>query len=193
MRTDIECAIHDTFLMIGLNKGTRNSWGYGLESAINGKKGDLMLDTGAYGIVLDEEYANEAGISRISKIEFRGIGDLNGSNGFIGIAKNISVGELKFHDCVVLVREKHLDAGTEGMVGANLFDHFLVDIDFPKQRLRLSPLPQRPSEGLASGKMSFNSLKASCESPRGQSTSPMDDEWASCQGNRHMIVLSLPR
>jgi len=32
------------------------------------------------------------------------------------------------------------------LIGADVFDAFLVDIDFPREKLRLSDLPKRPDE-----------------------------------------------
>ncbi len=37
-------------------------------------------------------------------------------------------------------------ADEDGLIGANVFDDFLVDIDFPDEKLKLSALPKRPGE-----------------------------------------------
>jgi hypothetical protein len=120
--------------------------GYGLEMAVNGKKGKLLLDTGAGGITIDQVLARKAGIEKISNSEVSGIGDKGRSSGYLGIAKQITVGGLEFHNCMVTVIAKRSVAGDEGLVGADLFHHFLVELDFPKEMLRLSPLPPRPGD-----------------------------------------------
>ena len=37
----------------------------------------------------------------------------------------------------------------DGLVGADVFASYLIDIDIPDQKLRLSPLPPRPDEAAA--------------------------------------------
>ena len=36
--------------------------------------------------------------------------------------------------------------GEDGLIGADVFAAFLVDIDFPNQKLHLGELPKRPGE-----------------------------------------------
>jgi hypothetical protein len=36
--------------------------------------------------------------------------------------------------------------GDDGLIGGNVFGAFLVDIDFPNEKLRLKPLPPRPDD-----------------------------------------------
>ena len=38
-------------------------------------------------------------------------------------------------------------AGEDGLIGADVFEDFLVDINFPEEKLKLSELPKRPGEG----------------------------------------------
>jgi tetratricopeptide (TPR) repeat protein len=119
--------------------------GYGLEASLNGKKGTLLLDTGATGILIGEEWARQAGITKISEAEFGGIGDEGVGIGYSGFASSVKIGELEFQGCRVRVNEKGLVSGG-GIVGTDMFSAFLVDIDFPDQKLRLEPLPKRPHE-----------------------------------------------
>jgi hypothetical protein len=37
-------------------------------------------------------------------------------------------------------------AGEDGLIGADVFEDFLVDIDFPDEKLKLSELPKRPGQ-----------------------------------------------
>jgi hypothetical protein len=82
-----------------------------------------------------------------------GIGDKGRKSAYIGTAKSISVGGLDFEDCTVEVLENRSVVGEEGLIGADVFEDFLVDIDFPHEKLRLSELPKRgrhrPSARLA--------------------------------------------
>jgi len=124
----------------------RHLRGYALAVALNGKKGRFMFDTGASGILVDQSLAKKAGITAVSEIAIGGIGDKPRPGGFNGFAKSIRIGELEFQDCRVSVIEKRSVLGDDGLIGGDVFSHFLVDIDFPQEKLRLSPLPRRPDE-----------------------------------------------
>lgn len=120
--------------------------GYGLAVQLNGKKTNLMLDTGAGGILVDRGIAEKAGITKLSETRVGGIGDKGTNPGWIGLASSIKVGNLEFKDCPVYVLEKRSVVGEDGLIGAGVFADFTVDIDFPNEKLRLKELPQRPDE-----------------------------------------------
>ncbi len=120
--------------------------GYGLSVALNGHKSKLVLDTGASGILVTRSIAEHAGISRISQTKVGGIGDKGRRNGYVGIADSIKIGDLEFQNCSVEVIEQRSIVGDEGLIGADVFEKFLVEIDFPNQKLKLSQLPQRPGD-----------------------------------------------
>lgn len=120
--------------------------GYGLSVEINGHKSSLMLDTGASGIVVKRAIAEHAGISKIAETKIWGIGNKGKRNAFIGTADSIKIGELEFRNCPIEVMESKSVAEEQGLIGADVFEQFLVDIDLPSEKLRLSQLPQRPGE-----------------------------------------------
>jgi hypothetical protein len=124
--------------------------GYSLNVTVDGAKAKLLLDTGASGITIDRVVAGKADIVKLSNIDVGGIGDKARAGGFVGIAKSIQIGELEYQDCRVDVIEKRSVLGDDGLIGGDIFNHYLVDIDFPKEKLRLTPLPARPDEKLAS-------------------------------------------
>lgn len=121
--------------------------GYGLSVALNGTKTKLMLDTGASGIVVNRHIAERAGITKLTETKIWGIGDKGRKNAYIGTANSIRIGELEFQDCPLEVMESRSVAGEEGLIGANVFEDFLVEIDFPWEKLKLSELPKRPGQG----------------------------------------------
>jgi len=120
--------------------------GYGLPVALNGHKTKLLLDTGASGILVTRSIAERAGISKISQTKVGGIGDKGRRNGYFGIADSIKVGDLEFQNCSVEVIEERSVVGDDGLIGADVFQDFLVEIDFPDEKLKLSQLPKRPGE-----------------------------------------------
>lgn len=117
--------------------------GYGLRVNLNGASSKLLLDTGASGILVNRKIAEKAGIERAVEQKVRGVGDKGPASGYIGYADSIKIGDLEFKDCYVRVIDKN-PIGEDGLIGADLFSGFLVDIDFPSSKFRLSPLPPRP-------------------------------------------------
>jgi tetratricopeptide (TPR) repeat protein len=120
--------------------------GYGLSVAVNGEKSKLLLDTGASGILINRNLAERAGVTKLSDTDIRGIGNKGNRSGHMGLADSLKIGELEFHDCPVQVLEQRSVAGEDGLIGADVFAAFLVDIDFPNEKLHLSELPKRPEE-----------------------------------------------
>jgi tetratricopeptide (TPR) repeat protein len=126
--------------------------GFGLSVKLNGVSSKLLLDTGAGGILVNSKIAEKARIKRVVQSDIKGIGDKGAATGYIGYADSIKVGDLEFQDCYVRVIEKGSVIGEDGLIGANVFSDFLIDLDFPNYRFRLSQLPSRPDEpGSAAG------------------------------------------
>jgi tetratricopeptide (TPR) repeat protein len=120
--------------------------GYGLSVALNGTKTKLMLDTGASGIMVDRNVAERAGITKLAETKVWGIGDKGKKNAYFGMVKSIQIGALEFEDCTVEVVESRSVVGRDGLIGANVFHNFLIDMNFPREKLKLGELPKRPGE-----------------------------------------------
>jgi tetratricopeptide (TPR) repeat protein len=120
--------------------------GYGLRVKINGASAKLMLDTGAGGIIIDKKVADKAGVKRIAESDMRGIGDKSAAAGYFGFADSIQIGDLQFEGCYVDVVTRNSVLGDDGLIGADVFENFLVDIDFPDAKFKLSQLPPYPDE-----------------------------------------------
>ena len=118
---------------------------YGIEVKLNGQSSHLMIDTGAGGIVVDRRVAEKAGVTRIVDAKTSGIGDKGDVAGYVGYVKSIQVGGLEFHDCYIDVYGKRSVQGDDGLIGTDVFSSFLVDVDFPNGKLRLSQLPVDPT------------------------------------------------
>jgi tetratricopeptide (TPR) repeat protein len=119
----------------------------GLKLAINGTSATLMVDTGASGILIGSKIAAKAGVTRVTKTSIGGIGDRGDQSGYIGHVDSIKLGDLEFRDCYVEVTDKRSALDDDGLVGADLFRNFLVDLDFSGRKFRLSELPPRPADG----------------------------------------------
>lgn len=120
--------------------------GYGLTVDVNGRTTRLLLDTGAGGLLINRSVAEKAGIKPVVQTKLHGIGDKGPMGGYIGYADSIKVGGLEFQNCLVEVSEKKSVAGEDGLLGTDVFSHFLVTLDFPQEKLLLSELPKRPDE-----------------------------------------------
>jgi tetratricopeptide (TPR) repeat protein len=130
-------------------KGISLPRGIGLSAKLNGQNVSLLLDTGAGGIIVSRKVAEKAGLTRVSAVRFGGIGDQGLQSGYTAVADRIRIGELEFQDCVVAVSTQPSVAVGDGLIGADVFGDYLVDIDFPEMRLKLSPLPKRPEDTVA--------------------------------------------
>jgi tetratricopeptide (TPR) repeat protein len=120
--------------------------GAGMEVKLNGVSAKLLLDTGASGILVDRRIADKAGVKEIVQTKIGGYGDNGPAAGYVAHADSIQIGEIEFQDCNVRVEDRGSVIGNDGLIGADVFSHFLVDIDLPNEKFRLSELPPRPDE-----------------------------------------------
>ena len=123
--------------------------GIGLAVKLNDRNFHLLLDTGAGGIMVSRKVAEKVGLTRISAVHYGGIGDKGMQSGYTAVADHIQIGELEFQDCVVAVSDQSSLADEDGLIGADVFGAYLIDLDLPGQRLKLSPLPKRPEDSVA--------------------------------------------
>lgn len=119
--------------------------GYGPEVRINDRQFRLLLDTGASGILLNPRAAERAGIIPAIQSKMVGIGDKGDGGLYVGYADSVRIGSLEFKNCPVQVSAKEA-IDQDGLIGADLFAHYLVTIDYPAHELRLGELPQPPGD-----------------------------------------------
>jgi tetratricopeptide (TPR) repeat protein len=101
----------------------------------------LLLDTGASGISIGHKLAGKIKARRLSDETYKGVGDSGSLKGYMAWVDKITIGDFEFHDCFVHVSSKGGSADEDGLIGGNIFDKYLVTIDFPGNKLRLNPLP----------------------------------------------------
>jgi hypothetical protein len=99
----------------------------------------------------------------------------------MGLANSLKVGELEFQNCPVEVIEQRSVIGNDGLIGADIFASFLVDIDFPNEKLRLTQLPKRPGE--TATKIALQTERAESSSS-GEEPAEKSDEPKSAQSAR---------
>ncbi|HTS11969.1 MAG TPA: aspartyl protease family protein [Candidatus Limnocylindrales bacterium] len=118
--------------------------GYALRVELNGAPARLLVDTGSSGILIDRRIAEKAHVTPVTAHEVHGIGDSGAQSGYIGYADSLQVGALEFRGCYVDVVDSKSVADSDGLIGADVFSDFLVELDFPDAKFKLSPLPPGP-------------------------------------------------
>lgn len=163
----------DTKLEV-LRRDPQHMVGVGLVVKLNNHETRLELDTGASGIAVGRKAAEKAGLERIADESYVGIGDKGTQTGYIAAASHIKIGDLEFGNCLVHVSDRASITNEDGLIGADVFSSYLIDIDIPDLKLRLSPLPKRPDQTKAP-----TSLKTEEDSQAGaeeESETPSDQK-----------------
>jgi hypothetical protein len=106
----------------------------------------LVVETARPGIVIDRKIAEKANVTRVRDISVTGFGDQTPTPGYLGIASSVKIANLEFKDCLVEVVEKNSALGQDGVIGTDVFSHFLVDLDFASETFELSELPPIPNQ-----------------------------------------------
>jgi hypothetical protein len=119
---------------------------FGLDVKLNNKSARLEIDTGAGGLLISRSIAQRAGLKASFKEEIGGIGDQGNKSGYTAYVDSIRIGNLEFQNCQVSVIDSKNDLDTDGLIGMDVFDQFLVTLDYPMRKLVLGPLPPRPGE-----------------------------------------------
>jgi tetratricopeptide (TPR) repeat protein len=121
---------------------------YGLEIRVNGNPLKLVLDTGASGIFLSPKASQNAGIVRLAASTVRGFGNnTRPTGGYRGLAERVRIGDVEFRNALITVADQDLPDVQDGLIGTDVFEEFLVTLDFAARKLRLDPLPDyRPGD-----------------------------------------------
>jgi hypothetical protein len=150
--------------------------GIGVTAKLNDQPFNLQLDTGAGGIVVSHKVGERARLTRISASHFGGLGDKGPQTGYLAIADRIQIGELAFQNCIVFVSDKNSVGNEDGLIGADVFASYLVDIDLPGMRLLLSPLPPRPDDTPAPASLNSEGEGDLGHAAKGEPVPPKTDD-----------------
>jgi tetratricopeptide (TPR) repeat protein/predicted aspartyl protease len=122
------------------------SKGYGLQVKFNDRASAvLLLDTGASGVTIGRKLAEKAGAVKIADSRIGGIGDQGYVDSYEAWVDKITIGSMEFHNCVVTVSSRNSVADEAGLIGPDVFEKFLVTLDFREQKVQLVPLPKNPN------------------------------------------------
>lgn len=135
-----------TLHLITLRDSPDRIRGVGLELSINGSRPlRMLLDTGASGILVKQSAIDKAQLSHLGSGEAWGIGDDDKRNTFETVADTCQIASLKFKTCLLEATEGkgRIGGGEDGLIGADIFSGYLIEIDFERRLLHLTPLPIR--------------------------------------------------
>ena len=117
----------------------------GIAVKLNNQELHLAVDTGATGVLLGRTTAERLGLPRLGYQPIMGMGESGQTGGYLAVANRIRIGDLEFEDCTVRVTDAATPVtGQDGLIGTDVFSAYLIDLDIPGAKLRLSPLPKRP-------------------------------------------------
>jgi predicted aspartyl protease len=119
---------------------------YGLDVKVNDRTARLEIDTGASGLLISRSIAEHAGLKRLENQKIGGLGSQGDADGYTAYADSIKVGGLEFRNCQVRVLDKRSVLDEDGLIGMDVFQQFLVTLDYPMRKLSLGPLPHRPDD-----------------------------------------------
>jgi tetratricopeptide (TPR) repeat protein len=103
----------------------------------------FMLDTGASGLTISKKLAEKAHATLLSEHLLEGVGNSGPAKGYEAWVDKVTIGDLEFHDCHVHVSPRD-NPDYDGLIGTDVFEQYLVTVDFPARKLRLEPMPAAP-------------------------------------------------
>ncbi len=131
--------------LIPLLDGPKHLRGMGLRVRFNDRESaKLLLDTGASGISLAPKLAEKAKLEVLGheSREVKGIGDQRSQDTLEYLASEIRIGDVTFAEFPVSVFRAAETSDFDGIIGADVFQRFVINIDFVKEELTLDPRPK---------------------------------------------------
>jgi predicted aspartyl protease len=154
---------------------------FGLDVEINGQHRNMEIDTGASGITLTPDAAKKLNLKPERTLLVVGVGDEGMVESYLTHVSKIQIGDVLLEDCTVEVLAKG-DLHSDGLIGLDVFSHWLTTLDYRKRELRLDPLPQRPNgPATATG--------VDDDMPRDRFIAPQMADWLHILRIGHMLLL----
>jgi hypothetical protein len=137
-----------------------------LDVWVNGKQSRLLWDTGASGITISSQLASQAGLTQVPAGRIGGIGDKGEVPAQLAYANSVEIGDMEFHNCPLFVMER-VPGNTDGIIGADVFSQFLVELDFPNSTLTLSRWPPMPGQTTSKASLKLGDEDAAASASTG--------------------------
>jgi tetratricopeptide (TPR) repeat protein len=116
--------------------------GFGVRVSLNDHyTATLLLDTGASGISVAPRSAQKAGLELLSNesVEAKGIGDEKPQDSLSYLASEVRIGNVVLCDYPISVFSAARNSDFDGVIGVDVFQGFLVTLDFPTFQILLEP------------------------------------------------------
>ncbi len=161
---------------------------YGLDVSFEGKRRRMQIDTGASGILLTEAAARGLGLQPEFPLKAGGIGDEGERDSYLSHVHSIRIGDVEVENCMVeVIAKSKLDV--DGLIGMEVFDRWLVTMDYQAAQLRLSPLPARPGSRQALGAGGVAVDEDEFSGSRNRYVAPEMKDWLPIARIGHEILL----
>ena len=115
-----------------------------LKASINhGSPVRLILDTGADGILITSKAVRNLGLETLTRSQISGLGQQAPANALVAIAQTVEIEDFRLQNSVLQVSDAELTPGADGIIGANVFQEFLIRLDARSHALELRPFSSR--------------------------------------------------
>ena len=131
-----------------------------LDINVNNQRVRLSIDTGYNahlpidgfsGLLIQKSAARKMDLKPVYDNMIPGIGPQGYRNGSIAIADSIMIGDVEYHNCAVQILDGQYWNDADGSISMTLFSDFLVSLNFPDHKLKLSKLPDLPASNAVNG------------------------------------------
>lgn len=115
-----------------------------LKVALNGGRPlRLVLDTGAKGILINKSQADKLGLENMGESGLRGLGNSGITKATIALARTVQIDDLVILNGLVEALEHPVTYEADGVIGASVFQQFLVKLSCSEKLLQLLPFDER--------------------------------------------------
>jgi len=104
----------------------------------------LLLDSGAQWVVLRRSSAARSGCNGGSRLDLVGAGAPSAASVIQAVADRIELGDLALRNVPLLISDRPMPDGIQGVVPLSLFAGFLTQLNVPAKELDLFPYPSEP-------------------------------------------------
>ena len=115
-----------------------------LSVSVNGGKPlRLIFDSGAKGILIRAKAAEKLGLEFVGDSLVRGPGSGVPASARVALAESLQINELRMRNCLLEVTDSIPAGDADGVIGARMFQRFLIRFDARQRLLELLPFPDR--------------------------------------------------
>ena len=109
----------------------------------------LIFDTGAGGVLIRSKAADKLGLEFLSASLVRGLGAREPTRARVALAQSLRIDDFNMRNCLIEVSDSAPAGDADGIIGAILFQRFLVRFNAAEKVLELLPFPSEEVDGFA--------------------------------------------